>query len=196
MKHMGRPAILIPTIILSLTVLLTACVSPPAPKYQPAIANTELLIKQNAKLAVGEFNASPGVQNHSLSVRGSILNGGSDGTFSTYLRDSLITELQTASRFDEGSSLRITGTLTQNELSTGVKTGSTKIGADFTMTRNGSVCFEKSLVASHEWESSFMGAIAIPAAINNYPTGVQTLLGMLFADPDFIAALNDKSGAQ
>lgn len=173
-----------------LALALTACVSPPAPKYQPAIDNTNLLIKQSAKLGVGQFSAAAGVSNHSLAVRASELTGGgSDGTFSTYLHDAILTELQTSGRYDSSSPLQISGVLTRNELSSGIGTGTAKVGAEFALTRNNAVCFKKTLLAEHEWDSSFIGAVAIPAAFGNYPTTVQKLLGQLFADPDFVAAV-------
>ncbi len=172
-----------------LTLALVACVSPPAPKYQPAISNTELLLKGQGKLAVGDFVAAKGVSNQSLAVRASELKGGgSDGTFSGYLQDAMRTELQTSARYDVTSDLRISGVVTRNELSAGVGTGTATLGAEFVLTRNRQVCFKKTLVAEHQWGSSFIGAVAIPAAFNNYPTAVQKLLGELFADPDFIAA--------
>ena len=45
--------------------------------------------------------------------------------------------------------------------------------------------YDKSFEAQHEWESSFIGALAIPAAMDNYAGAVQKLVGMLFADADF-----------
>jgi hypothetical protein len=177
-----------------LLLALAACVSPPAPKYQPAISNTELLLKEHAKLGVGKFSAAAGVSNRSLGVRGSELNGGADGTFSTYLHDAVISELQTSARYDASSELQISGILTRNEISAGIRTGTASVGAEFALTRNNQVCFKKTLVGEHEWESSFMGAVAIPAAFNNYPTAVQKLLGVLFADPDFVAAVRSASG--
>ena len=185
MKQLAQLAL-----ILTLALCATACVSPPAPKYQASIDNTGLLLKQNAKLAVGLFTAAAGVENHSLSIRGSQIKGGADGTFSTYLRDAVITELQTAGRYDESSKLQLTGTLTRNEISTGLaKTGTASVGGEFSLAKNGAVVFKKSFVAKHQWESSFIGAVAIPAAIDNYSTTVQKLLGELLSDPDFIASL-------
>jgi hypothetical protein len=172
-----------------LVLALTACVSPPAPKYQPSIGNTNILIKQGAKLGVGPFSAAKGVNNRSLSVRASELTGGSDGTFSTYLHDAIVVELQTSGRYDAASALQLSGVLTRNELSSGVGTGTAAVGAAFALTRNNQVCFKKTLVAEHHWDSSFIGAVAIPAAFNNYPTTVQKLLNELFADSDFIAAV-------
>jgi hypothetical protein len=97
-----------------LALALTACVSPPAPKYQPAIDNTNVLIRQSAKLGVGAFSAAAGVSNHSLAVRASELTGGTDGTFSTYLHDAIVVELQTSGRYDASSPLQISGVLTRN----------------------------------------------------------------------------------
>ena len=190
MIRLVRTGCIVPLIAIA----LAGCVSPPAPKYQAAIANTELLIKQSTKLAAGDFTAAAGVSNRSLGMRGSQLNGGSDGTFSTYLHDALTTELQTAARYDPSSELRISGVLTRNELNTGIKTGSATVGGEFSLTRGNTVCFKKTLVAEHQWESSFIGAVAIPAAIDNYSTTVQKLLGELFSDPDFTAALQPMGG--
>lgn len=68
------------------------CADAPAPKYQPAVANTEVLIKQPTKLAVGTFTAAPGVENQQLYMRGSnqMRGGGADGTFSGYLHDAAV----------------------------------------------------------------------------------------------------------
>jgi hypothetical protein len=178
-----------------LMLALAACVSPPAPKYQPAIDNTGLLLKQSTKRGVGKFTAAAEVSNRSLAVRTSQLTGGSDGTFSTYLHDAIIAELQTSARYDASSELEISGILTRNELSSGIGTGTATVGAEFALTRNNQVCFKKTLVAEHKWESSFIGAVAIPTAFSNYPTTVQKLLGELFADADFIAAVRASTGS-
>lgn len=174
-----------------LALLAAGCADAPAPKYQPAIDNTEVLIKEPAKIAVGPFTADSDVPNHELSMRGAntIKGGGGDGTFSGYLHDAVVAELQTAGRFDPHSDLRLTGVLTRNALSTALPTGSATVGARFTLSRDGRACFEKTFVARSQWPSSFIGAIAIPAAIDNYPGAYQKLLGELFTDPQFQGAL-------
>lgn len=169
----------------------TGCANVPAPKYQPAVSNTEVLIKEPSKVAVGQFTATAGIENHELSMRGAntLKGGGADGTFSGYLQDAAISELQTAGRYDPHSDIVLTGILTRNDLSTGMSKGTAMIGAQFTLTRDGRMCFRKSYVAVSNWPSSFIGAIAIPNAISNYPTAYQKLLGDLFADSQFISAL-------
>jgi hypothetical protein len=173
--------------------IATACISPPAPKYQPSIDNVELLNRQTAKITVGKFTADRGVENHSLSIRGSQLKGGQDGTFSTYLHDAVVAELQASARYDEHSPLVLSGVLTRNELSTGMGKGSASVGGEFVLARDSQTCYRKTLLAHHEWDSSFFGAVAIPAAIDNYPTTVQMLLNELFSDPDFVSALRTGS---
>jgi hypothetical protein len=183
---------------LSLTALLAAClaasgcVSMPAPAYQPSISNTEVLLHGKAPLAVETMDAANGVSNKSLSVRGSSLKGGSDGTFSTYLQEALVAELKTAGRYGPDSSTRIDGTLVKNQLDGGaIKTGTAVVGARFVVTRSGSAVYDKTMEAQHTWDSSFIGAIAIPAAMENYAAAVQKLIGKLFGDPDFVKATQD-----
>lgn len=183
--------------VLAGTVSLCGCVTALAPAYQPSVANTEtLMAHQQSKMAVGQFDAANGVNNTSLNVRGSTMTGGKDGKFSTYLQDALTAELRNAGRYDEGSRTRVHGTLTTNTLSAGMSNVSAKVGAHFVVDRDGAKVFEKSLDTEHQAESSFIGAIAIPAAMENYPATIQQLLGKLFADPDFVRATNSSDGSQ
>ena len=148
-------------------------------------------------MAVGQFTAAPGVSNDALSLRGanSIKGGGADGTFSGYLHDAVVSELKTAGRYDPHSNLVLSGMLTRNSVSTGMSKGSTTVSARFRLSQNGQMCFEKSLLARTQWPSSFVGAIAIPNAISNYPAVYQKLLGDLFTDPQFMAALRKSSAS-
>lgn len=177
--------------------LLVGCVTMPATTYQPSIDNTQALLRDGkSRLAVDAFAVAKDVDNKSLSVRGSQLTGGSDGTFSTYLRDAIQAELQTAGRYDAASATRISGTLTGNELDgSGVSTGHAKVSARFVVMRQQTKVYDKELTATHQWDSSFIGAIAIPAAMQNYTTTVQKLIGLLLADPDFVK-VSSESGAQ
>jgi hypothetical protein len=51
--------------------------------------------------------------------------------------------------------------------------------------RSGQVVFDKMLSATQQWDSSFIGAIAVPMAVQNYAGAVQKLVGVLLADSDF-----------
>lgn len=98
-------------------------------------------------------------------------------------------QLQTANRYDPHSDLLLSGVLTRNVISAGVSQGSATVGAQFTLSRDGRVCFSKSLLAHSDWPSSFVAAIAVPAVITNYPGTYQKLLGELFTDPQFQAPM-------
>lgn len=179
-------------VLASLT--LAGCVSAPAPKYQPSVDNSALMLKHRPIVDVGPFTAAAGVQNRALSMRGSKLQGGADGTYSTYLRDALIAELQVAGGYVPGSNLRIEGELTHNRLDvSGIKVGKAEVGARFIMRRGDHVVYDRTLQIEHTWESSFIGALAIQAGIDNYGTTVQKLIGTLLADPEFISAIQPVS---
>jgi hypothetical protein len=169
---------------------LTACVHSPAPQYQSGVANLQVLRAGTTKIAVDDIATAERVEDGRLVMRGNSMTGaGSDGTFSTYLQQALESELRTAGRFDPAAGLRLSGTLTANRLhADGASTGRATVAARFVVTRDGKVVYDAVQTAGHEWESSFMGAIAIPAAMQGYVATVQKLVGQLFADPAFVEA--------
>src|SRR5579859_3204173 len=164
------------SLLLVLALTLAGCSTVPAPVYTPPINNTETLLKhQGDKLSVGTVDAASGVPNSKLSVRASALTGtGPNHTFTAYLQDALTTELTAAGRFDRQAPMRIDAVLTRNELdSSGFSKGVANLGARFVVVRDGRAIYDKTFDVQHEWESSFIGGIAIPRAIENYPTAVQ-----------------------
>lgn len=173
-------------IVAALLATIAGCVHMPAPVYQPAIDTTELLMQRHASgFDVGTFDSAPGVPNRRLGIRGSSLRGGVDGTFSTYLQEALTAELKAAGRYDPQSATRISGTLLRNELTGGTRTGKAVLAARFVLEREGQVVLQRTYEIEHRWDSSFIGAIAIPEAMGNYPAAVQKLIAAVMADPDF-----------
>lgn len=181
---------------LVLPLVVAGCVSTPATTYQPGVDNTERLLAGRGEAAVGRFDAAAGVENRSLNMRGSALKGGRDGTFSTYLQDAVVRELQEAGRYREGASVVIGGTLLDNRLNAASGTGTARVSAEFIVTRDGQRVYARTFEVENRWESSFMGAIAIPAAIQGYSATVQKLLGELFADPEFRRAMGEDPSAK
>jgi hypothetical protein len=49
--------------------------------------------------------------------------------------------------------------------------------------------YESVKTVDNAWESSFIGATAIPAAVTGYHNTVQKLLASLYADPEFVKAI-------
>ena len=54
---------------------------------------------------------------------------------------------------------------------------------------DGKAVYDKELAVDDRWESSFVAAIAVPAAFNHHSALVQKLAGKLLDDPAFRAAV-------
>jgi hypothetical protein len=112
-----------------------------------------------------------------------------NGSFARTLREELVVDLKAAGLYDEASNTVITGQLTDSQVDAAIGTGTGRLGAHFTVTRDGKSVYDKTVVVDAKWDSSFIGAVALPAAINQYTALYKTLAGKLFADPDFQKAL-------
>lgn len=176
--------------LLAASLALSGCVTLQTPGYEPGVDNARALMAGPIRPAsVGAFTAAPGVRDR-LSVRGSPLVSTDPAGFPGYLGNAVRIELANAGIATDAPDLVITGELIRNELNaSGASVGRALMMARFMVSDSGRVTYDRTLSVEHEWESSFIGAIAIPAAMHNYPSLVQKLLGALFADPAFMAAL-------
>lgn len=167
----------------------TGCANVAVPAPQPTLANVEAAKKLPAAVKVGPFKLADGLSpavDQSISVRGTnTLNAPAGQSFSAYLRDVLVTDLRAANKLDDASAIQVTGELTKSELEAGASTGTGVAGARFKVTRANSVCLDKEITATGQWESSFMAAIAVPAAFNGYAALYPELAGKLLGDADF-----------
>jgi len=171
--------------------LMTGCATK-APPYQPSIDNVNTLKKTGASVAgVGTFGTQPGAPGAtSIQVRASEMTPPAGGAYAQYIEEALKTELELSKRLDPKANVVITGVLLKNVINAGgMSTNNGEIEARFVVRRDGQVRYEKTKRATSEWESSFAGAVAIPKAVQQYPVLVQLLLGQLFADADFQAAI-------
>jgi hypothetical protein len=180
--------------------LLTGCAQVSV-KYQSTLSNVELLkAGKAASLNVGNFALAPGLApeiDKNVSARGSTLAGGEKGLFSQYLKDALTEELKAAGKFDPASGIVISGLLTRSSTDAPVSgNGKAELGAKFSVQREGKVVYDKELVENAEWPSSFIGATAIPAALNGYASLYQKILGSLFGDDAFKKAVEAKPPGQ
>ena len=62
--------------------------------------------------------------------------------------------------------------------------------AKFIVTKENHEIYNKDHSIQHQWDSSFVGAIAIPNAQNNYPIAVQKLIAVFLTDPEFIKVVH------
>ena len=175
-------------VLISALLLQTACVSMQTVPYQPGIESNAALARHRngAPLRVGAFSADAKLDQTPLRVRGSTLKGGPDGKFSTYLRDAVVAELGAAGRLDADAATEIRGELLGHHLDASrLDIGRAEIMARFVVSRDGKTLYDRTLAQPHLWPSSLVGAIAIPAAFDNYAATVQKLLRQLFSDPMF-----------
>ena len=167
----------------------TGCANITVPAPQATLANVNAAKQLPSAVKVGGFKLAAGLDpsmDKGISARGAnTLSAPSGQSFSAYLRDVLITDLRAANKLDEASAIQVTGELTKSELEAGMSTGTATLGARFMVTRANSICLDKELTATGQWESSFMAAVAVPAAFNGYTALYPELAGKLLRDPDF-----------
>lgn len=176
---------------MSLVALLQACAIP-AGQFNPSLDNVEVLKKSAARsVSLGAFSVRAGMEGaNSISLRGNPMSSPTGSDYAAYLADAIKQELVLAGKWDPQSDLAISGTLMKNDIAAGgISTNSGEIEARFVVMRGSERRYEATKRVEASWESSFVGAVAIPKAQQQYPMLVQKLLAQLYADPAFMAAL-------
>jgi hypothetical protein len=163
-----------------------------APSYNPSVDNIQKLRDSGAAPArVGTFEPKlvSGQRDDYIQLRTSNMES-PYGRFTAYIEKALAADLAAVQLLDEKSNVVIGGVVTRNDVSVGsMSEGTGEIEATVTVKRDSQVRYEKVKSAKITFESSFAGAVAIPAGRRAYPELVQKFLAALYADPDFIAAL-------
>jgi hypothetical protein len=174
------------------SITLTSGCALVAPHYSPALENVQRLkdaAMQPAK--VGNFTSTPGKGNtNPISIRGSSLNSPYEGSYAKYLAQALEQELSLAGKLSPDAQMEFSGALQKNDISVPpMGSASGDLAARFVITRGGQTRYDQVKSIHDEWDSSFVGAIAIPRAQERYPIMVQKLLSELFTDPAFLQAV-------
>lgn len=168
---------------------LTGC-AVMAPPYQATVANAEAAKQMPQSVVVGMFSVQPGLDATSISLRGNPMKSPVGGDYAAYLAEALRKELTLAGKLDPSARIELGGVLIRNDISAGgISTNNGGMQVRFTVKRDAAVRYERTLDADLSWESSFVGAIAVGKAQENYPRIVQKLIATLLADPAFMAAL-------
>jgi hypothetical protein len=172
----------------ALSLLVTAC-SMQAPPYQVSLENVQTIKRAKLeKVNVGSITSTK--QLDSISIRGSSMYAPTNKSYGLYLTKALEDELKLAKLWSGVSSTVITGVMLTNDIDvSGFSEGTGDASAKFVVTRGDKVIFDKIISANHTFESSFIGAIAIPNAQANYVNLIQILIKNLFEDEEFISAL-------
>jgi hypothetical protein len=177
-----------------LAALLAACATT-APRYAtnyPAV--TELKAAGLAPVRVSAFTTAPDPKGliESLTIRGGKMSS-PYGSYAAYLSEALKQDLDHAGLLDATSPVQIEGILIRNTIdASGFSVGNAEIEARLTVSRNGSVAYAETKSVRHEWPSNFVGAVAIPRAIENYSVVVRKLLAEFYADSVFKGALKKR----
>ncbi|MBI3729691.1 MAG: hypothetical protein HY254_15340 [Burkholderiales bacterium] len=188
MTHKGQTR-LASLAILLFSLILTACTAV-APGYQATVDNVKILqtIPDNAWAEPGHFSVADESLNQ-LRIRASAYNSPFNNSFAEYIKEALRTELQTAGRLGNQTHAVISGHVLKNSLDGSVGIGTASVVVRFTVTKGGKPIYEKVAIGETKWDSSFIGALAIPDAQRNHAEAVKQMLGKLFADPDFQRAI-------
>lgn len=175
---------------------MSGCATVTMPLPAASAGNVEKLrMARLDPLSVDEFRLAPGRapdMDSSLSgLRGSTIQP-AGGSFSRQLRETIVAELKAAGLYDEKSPLLIGAQLTDSKVDAAIGTGTARLAARFTVDKVGKRVFDREISVDAQWESSFVGAIALPMAINQYTALYKTLAAKLFDDSDFRKAVTEK----
>lgn len=157
-------------------------------RYEPNFQNVQQL-KQNAPLQpVREAQVNADAGQDSLTVRMNPISSPA-GSVPLHIQAAINDELRHAGLLDPRADRQLQVQLVKSQLDSGVANGHGELAARFTLRKAGQVVYETTKDVQRNWDSSFIGAIAIPAAANNYNPMVQALLKSLYSDPQFVQAL-------
>jgi hypothetical protein len=160
-----------------------------APQYNAALDNVEQLKKAPSPVKLGSFTVHAGVDT-TIGLRGNPMESPVGSDYAAYLADALQKELKLAGKLDPASKLEVSGQLLKNDISAaGFSTNSGEVEARFVVKNGGVQRYDQVKRAEMSWDSSFVGAIAIPRAQQQYPMIVQKLLATLWGDAKFLDSL-------
>jgi len=171
--------------------VFSGCSTLVPPPYSADYQGLDRLKKQPLeKVAVGTVQPrNPDAPVNKITLRGARL-AGPNGTFAQYLEEALVQDLKEIAVFDAAAGTRIDATILKNDIDvSGFSTGTGRMDVELTVTRNTKTSLKKTYSATTTFDSSFAGAVAIPKGQAEYGNLVRTLLGKVYADPEFVNAL-------
>ncbi|HKX40486.1 MAG TPA: hypothetical protein VJO99_04970 [Burkholderiaceae bacterium] len=179
--------------LLAAAALMTGCAHHPMGTPVASADNVQKARTANiSPVQMGNFTRGPAMDaatDTKIGIRATTIFSPYQDSFALYLRETLATDLRAAGLLDPASPVKIDGFLTENKVDPAMSQGTGSLAARFVVTRAGKSVYDKELRADSTWESSFVGAVAIPAAINQYTALYRKLVGKLLDDPAFRAAV-------
>lgn len=170
---------------------LTGCAQLQAPKYSFSPEDVQSLKETGGgKIRVGEFKAATAeTETQNLSLRAAHMQS-PYGSYANYLKEALQDEIREAGRLADDASIELTGVLVKHVFdASGMSTGVGELQAQIVVSRGGNKVYDKLQSAKISWESSFVGAVAIPKAVTEYPRLMREFVHTLVLDPEFRSAI-------
>lgn len=157
-------------------------------RYEPNFQNVQQLKQNEPMQAVREAQVQADSGQGSLMVRLNPISS-PEGSVPLHIQAAINDELRHAGLLDPRAERQLHIQLIKSQLNTGVINGHGELAARFTLRKGDQVLYETTKDVERNWDSSFFGPIAIPAAANNYNPMLQDLLKSLYQDPRFVQAL-------
>lgn len=180
--------------------LLAACAIAPMGAPIPSVQNVAKARSAGLPpLALGDFVPAAGrdaAMDRSISIRTNMVHSPYGSSFAAYLRESVAADLRAAGLLDPASAIVLAGELTDSRIDVPVGLASAAVAARFVLTRGGVRMYERELRASESWNASFIGAEAVPMALNHYGALYRKLVTELLEDPAFQAAARETERRQ
>lgn len=175
------------TLLALILILTTTGCSMKGNKFKPDFNSVNDLKDNNLKSMTVEKQNSKKEKDETISLRAANMTSPYGGSFSRYLEISLEEQLKQASIYNENSDIRISVVLLKNDVSiSSLSIGEANLLANFIVMNKDRKVYENEHSIHHEWESSFIGQIAIENAIENYPIAMQKLIDSFLLDKHLI----------
>lgn len=172
--------------------LLAGCAATPVDPPQTSVNVVRAMLAANIPpLRVGMFRAAPSgnVDDREIRLRAAGIKAPSGSSFSSHMGETLSEQLRIVGKLDPSSPYEISGTMLENGANPAIGKAKGILKFDFRLTHDGKPRFEKILSVETQWNSSFIGALAIPEAERQYMGLYPELIAKLVNDPEFRAAL-------
>lgn len=174
--------------------LLVGCANVKLAEPSAAVENVQKAKTAGiAPVAVGTFKLAPGKDaslDQVVSIRSNRFYSPYDSSFSKYLAQTLTVDLRAAGLLATDSRRSIHGELTQSTVDASIGQGKGSLAGRFSVLDDGRKTYDKELKVEATWDSPFVGAVAVPAAINEYMALYHKIIAQLLDDPEFRKAVS------
>lgn len=171
---------------------MTGCAATPIEPPQTSVAAVRAIIAANIQpMKIGPFVAAKSdmTNDREIRLRAAGIKPPNGSTFSSYMGELVTEQFRIVGKYDPGSSLELSGTMVENRANPAIGQASGTLAFEFVLTRHGELVFRKILRVDQRWDSSLIGALAIPEAEMQYTALYPKLIEMLMQDPEFQAAI-------